>query len=75
MLYVCEAWAIILREQRRLRVFENRIQKRMFGLKKVANGKWRMLHNDELHYFYCLPNVVREIKIEMGRSFSENGRR
>ena len=53
-----------LREERRLNVpvFENRILRRIFGLKRDANGKWRMLHNEELHSLYRSPNIVRVIK-------------
>ena len=46
----------------RLRVFENRILRRLFGPKRDENGKWRMLHNEELHSVYCSPNIVRVIK-------------
>jgi len=48
VLYGCEAWSLILREERRLRVFENRILRRIFGPKRDANGEWRRLHNELL---------------------------
>jgi hypothetical protein len=47
--YGCEAWSLTLREERRLRVFENRFLRRVFGPKRDANGEWRRLHNTELH--------------------------
>jgi hypothetical protein len=51
-----------LREERRLRVFENRVL-RIFGLKRdEVTGEWRKLHNDELNDLYSLPNFVRVVK-------------
>jgi hypothetical protein len=50
-----------LREERRLRVFENRVL-RIFGPKREEDGSWRKLHNDELHSQYSSPNIVRVIK-------------
>ena len=50
-LHGCEAWSLILREERRLRVFENRIL-------RDANRKWRMLHNEDLYSLYCSPNIA-----------------
>ena len=46
----------------RLRVFENRILRRIFGPKRDKVGKWRRLHNEELQSVYCSPNVVKVIK-------------
>jgi hypothetical protein len=52
-----------LREDRRLRVFENRVLRRIFGSKRdQVTGKWRKLHNEELHGLYSSPTVVRVIK-------------
>jgi hypothetical protein len=51
-----------LREEHRLRVFENRVLRRIFGYKREEDGSWRKLHNDELHSPYSSPNIVRVIK-------------
>jgi hypothetical protein len=52
-----------LREERRLRVFENRVLRRIFGPKRdEVKGEWRKLHNEELHDLYSSPNIVRVIK-------------
>jgi hypothetical protein len=62
VLYGCETWSLTLREERRLRVFENRVLRRIFGPKREEDGSWRKLHNDELHSLYSTPNIVRVIK-------------
>jgi hypothetical protein len=51
-----------LREEHRLRVFENRVLRRIFGPKREEDESWRKLHNDELHSLYFSPNIVRVIK-------------
>jgi hypothetical protein len=51
-----------LREEHRLRVFENRVSRRIFGPEREEDGSWRKLHNDELHNLYSSPNIVRVIK-------------
>jgi len=52
-----------LRKKRRLRVLENRVLRRIFGPKRdKVTGEWRKLHNEELNYLYCSPNIVRVIK-------------
>jgi hypothetical protein len=61
VLYGCETWSLISREEHRLRVFENRVL-RIFGPKREGDGSWRKLHNDELHSLYSSPNIVRVIK-------------
>jgi hypothetical protein len=63
VLYGCETWSLTLREERRLRVFENRLLRRIFGPKRdeVTSG-WKRLHNKELNNLYCSPNAVRVIK-------------
>jgi hypothetical protein len=62
VLYGCETWSVTLREEHRLRVFENRELRRIFGPKREEDGSWRKLHNDELHSLYSSPNIVRVIK-------------
>ena len=62
VLYGCEAWSLILRQESRLRVFENRILMQIYGPEKDANGEWRRLHNEKLHSLYHSPNTVRVIK-------------
>jgi hypothetical protein len=52
-----------LREENRLKVFENRVLRRIFGPKRVGiTGEWRKLHNEELNDLYCSPSIVRVIK-------------
>jgi hypothetical protein len=62
VLYGYETWSLALREGHRLRVFENRVLRRIFGPKREEDESWRKLHNDELHDLYFSPNVVRVIK-------------
>jgi hypothetical protein len=62
VLYGCETWSLTLREEHRLRVFENTVLRRIFGPKRDEDGSWRKLHNDELHSLYSSPNIVRVIK-------------
>jgi len=63
VLYGCETWCLTLQEERKLRVFENRVLRRIFGLRKEeVTMEWRRLHNEELIDFYSSPNIVRLIK-------------
>ena len=62
----CETWSLILREERRLRVFENRVLRRVFGPKRdEVTREWRKLHNEELSDLYSLPNFVRVVKSDL----------
>ena len=62
VLYGCETWSLTLREECRLRVFENRFLRQTFGPKSEENGEWRKLHNEELLSLYRSPNIFRVIK-------------
>jgi hypothetical protein len=62
-LYGSETWSLILREEHRLRVVENRVLRRIFGPKKdEVTGEWRKLYNEELHILYSSPDIIRLIK-------------
>ena len=61
--YGCETWSLILQEERKVRVFQNMMLKRIFGsMSDEVTGEWRRLHNEELNDLYCSPNIVRVIK-------------
>jgi hypothetical protein len=59
----CETWSLILREEHRVRVFQNRALRRIFGPKRdEVTGSWKKkLHNEELHNLYSSPNIIRMI--------------
>ena len=62
-MYGCETWSLTLREEHRLRVFENRVLRRIFGTRRDrVTGEWRKLHNEELNSLYSSLNIVRVIK-------------
>jgi hypothetical protein len=62
-LYGCESWSLRLREESGLRIFENRVLKRIFGPKRdEVTGECRRLHNKELYALYSSPNIIRVIK-------------
>jgi hypothetical protein len=62
VLYGCESCSLTLREECRLRVFENRVLRRIFGPKRdEVTGEWRRLHKKELYALYS-PNIIRAIK-------------
>jgi hypothetical protein len=63
VLYGCETWSLTSREECRLRVFENKVLRRIFGPRKdEVTGEWRRLHNKELYAVYSSPNIIRVIK-------------
>jgi hypothetical protein len=63
VLYGCETWYLTLREEHRLRVFEIRVLRRIFGPKRdEVTGEWRKLHNEELHILYSSPDIIRQVK-------------
>jgi len=63
VLYGCETWSLTLREERRLRVFENRVLRKVFGPNKdEVTREWRKPHNEELNDLYSFPNIVRVVK-------------
>jgi hypothetical protein len=63
VLYGCETWSFTLREEQRLRVFENMVLRRISGPKREeVTGGWRRLHNEELHDLYSSPHIIRVIK-------------
>jgi hypothetical protein len=63
VLYGCETWFLTLKEEQRLRVFENRVLWRIFGPKRdEVTGEWRKLHSGELHNIFSSLNIIRQIK-------------
>ena len=62
MLYGCETGYFTLREESRIRVFENKIRRRMFGPKREDNREWRRLHSKEIGSLSRSPNIIRVIK-------------
>jgi hypothetical protein len=64
VLCACGTWSLTLREERRLKVFENWVLRRIFGPKRDGvTGEWRKLQNVELNDLYCSPNIFRVIKL------------
>jgi hypothetical protein len=64
--YGCENWFLTLREEPRLRVFENRVLRRIFGHKRnEVTGEWRKLHNEELNDLHSTPIIIRVIRTRM----------
>jgi hypothetical protein len=63
VLYGSEIWSLILRREYRLKVFEKRVPKRIFGPRgDEETGVWRKLHNEELHNLYPSPSIIRMVK-------------
>ena len=62
VLYDCETWSLTLRKEQILRVFENKVLRKIFGAKKdEITGEWKKLHNAEVHALYYSPNIIRSL--------------
>jgi hypothetical protein len=62
VLYDCKTWSLTLREEHRLRVFENRVLRKIFGPKRdEVTGEWRKMHKEELRDLYCSRSIIRII--------------
>jgi hypothetical protein len=67
VLYGCETWSLTLRDEHRLRVFENRVLRWIFEPKMdEVTGEWRKLHNEELRDLYSSPSIIRIINFILG---------
>jgi len=67
-LYGCETWSLTLREERKLRVFQNMVLRRIFRPRRdEVKGDWSRLHNEELNDLHSSPNIVRVIKLRRMR--------
>jgi hypothetical protein len=63
VLYGCETWSLTVREENKMRVFENRVPRKIFGPKRdEVTGEWRKLHSRELHNLNSSPDISRQIK-------------
>ena len=60
----CETWSLTLREEHRLRIFDNKVLRKIFGAKRdKITGEWSKLHNVELHALNSSPNIIRNLKL------------
>jgi len=77
VLYGCETCSLTLREENRLRVFENRVLNRIFGLdREDVNGEWSILHNGECYYLYSPNNrVIKSSRMRWAEHVSHTGKR
>jgi hypothetical protein len=67
VLYGCETWSLTLREEHRVKVFENGVLRIIFGPKRdEMTGEWRKLHNEEHHNLYSSPDIIRQVKSSQG---------
>ena len=65
-MYLAKTWSLTLREERKLRMFENMVLRRIFRPRTdEVTGEWRRLHNEELNDLFSSPNIVRVIKSRM----------
>jgi hypothetical protein len=63
VLYGCDTWSLTIREEHRLRMFDKRVLRRIFGSKRdEVTGSWRKLYNEEIHNLYSSPSVIRMMK-------------
>jgi len=68
ILYRCETWLLTFREESRLRIFEKRVLRRIFGHERdEVTMEWRKLHNEEINNLYSSPNILRVIKSRIMR--------
>jgi hypothetical protein len=68
VLYGCGTWSLTLREEHRLRVLENRVLRRIFGLKRdEVTGELRELYSEELHKLFSSPDIIRQIRLRKMR--------
>ena len=66
--YGCETWFLTLREMYRLRVFQNKVLRKIFVVKRdEITGEWRKFYNSELHALYFSPNIIRGLKLKRVR--------
>jgi hypothetical protein len=63
LIFLVPSWSLTLKEEHGPRLFENRVLRRIFGLKRdEVTGEWRKLHNEELHNLYSYPDIIRQLK-------------
>jgi hypothetical protein len=62
LLYECETWSLTIREEYRLKMSENRVQRRISGTKREVTGGWKKLHNERFHSLHSSPHIIRVIK-------------
>jgi hypothetical protein len=63
VLYGCETWSLKLRKEHRLRVFENKVLRRIFGPKRdEVTGEWRKLHNEKLYDLFSSTSIIKVVK-------------